>query len=317
MPGQDPPSTRAAVYRRYGPPEVVRVMDVPKPAPRDNQVLIRVHATTVSAADWRMRRAVPFVVRLMTGWWRPKKIQILGMEFSGTVEAAGRAVTRFRPGEAVFGSPGFRFGAHAEYICLAEDELLAIKPAPLSFEEAAAVLFGGVSALFFVRKARIELAKLFGAHVTAVCSTGNVELVRALGADAVVDYTREDFASGGRVYDVVIDTVGKSGFARSLRALKRGGCYVRVGGSGRMASILWGIVQEKWAAATGAARVTGGVGRGTVADVNYLRDLIEAGRLRTVIDRRYSLADIAEAHRYVEKGHKKGHVVVLIAPAGE
>ena len=323
---------KAAVYRRYGPPEVLQIEDVEKPVPNDSQVLIRIHATTVSAADWRMRRAVPFIVRFMTGFWRPKKIQILGMEFSGTVESVGRAVTRFGEGDPVCGSTGFKFGAHAEYICLREDALLAIKPLNMSFEEAAAILFGGVSALHFLKKAKIQggqkvliygasgsvgvfavqLAKHFGAHVTGVCSTANLDLVKSLGVDAVVDYTSEDFSKIGRVYDTVFDTVGKSGFLRSLKSLKRGGCYVRVGGSGRLSSILGGIVQEKWASITGVAKIIGGMGSGTAEDLCFLKGLIEAGKLRTVIDRRYSLAEIAAAHRYVEAGHKKGHVVIVL-----
>jgi NADPH:quinone reductase-like Zn-dependent oxidoreductase len=327
---------KAAVYRRYGPPEVIQIQELEQPVPKDNQVLIRIHATTVSAADWRMRRAMPFIVRFMTGLWRPNKIQILGMEFSGTVESVGRAVTRFREGDQVFGSPGFKFGTHAEYICQPEDALLALKPVNMSFQEATAVLFGGVSALHFLRKAHIQagqhvliygasgsvgvfavqLAKHFGANVTAVCSTANLGMVKSLGADAVVDYTREDFSRAGRVYDMVFDTVGKSGFSRSLQSLKRGGFYVRVGGSGRLSSILWGIVQEKWASGTGAAKVIGGVGRATGADLSFLKGLIEAGKLRTVIDRRYPLAEIAEAHRYVEAGHKKGHVVIVLEQAG-
>jgi NADPH:quinone reductase-like Zn-dependent oxidoreductase len=323
---------KAAVYRRYGPPEVIQIEEVEKPVPQDKEVLIRIHATTVSAADWRMRRAVPFLVRFMTGFWRPKKIQILGMEFSGTVESAGRAVSRLRVGDHVFGSTGFKFGAHAEYLCLAEDALVAIKPVNLSFEEAAAILFGGVSALHFLRKANIQagqklliygasgsvgvfavqLAKHFGAHVTGVCSTANLDLVKSLGADAVVDYTTEDFSRTGQVYDTVFDTVGKSGFTRSLKSLKRGGFYVRVGGSGRLLSILGGILQEKWATMTHAAKIVGGVGFGTGEDLSFLKGLIEAGKLRTVIDRRYPLDEIAAAHRYVEAGHKKGHVVIVL-----
>src|SRR5713226_6708328 len=270
---------KAAVYRRYGPPEVVQIKDVEKPVPKDNQVLVRIHATTVSAADWRMRRAVPFIVRFMSGLWRPKKIQILGMEFAGMVESVGKAVTRFGEGDHVFGSTGFKFGTHAEYVCLPEDALLAIKPVNMTFEEAAAVLFGGVSALHFLRKAKIhagqkvliygasgsvgifavQLAKHFGAHVTGVCSTANLDLVKSLGADEVVDYTREDFSRAGRVYDVVFDTVGKSGFSRSLKSLKRGGFYVRVGGSGRLSSIFGGILRMMWISTTGAAKVIGGM----------------------------------------------------------
>ena len=326
------PHMKAAVYTRYGPPEVVQVKDVEKPVPRDNEVLVRVHATTVSAADWRMRRAVPLIVRFMTGLLAPKKIRILGMEFAGKVESVGKAVTRFGQGDHIFGSPGFRFGAHAEYICLPEDALLAIKPVNMTFEEAAAVLFGGVSSLHSLRKAKIQagqkvliygasgsvgvfavqLAKHFGAHVTGVCSTANMDLVKSLGADEVVDYTRQDFSRAGRVYDIVFDTVGKSGFSRSRKSLKRGGFYVRVGGSGRLLSILAAILQEKWASITGAAKVIGGMSDGVTGDLSFIKGLIEAGKLRTVIDRRYSLDEIAEAHRYVEAGHKKGHVVIVI-----
>lgn len=323
---------KAAVYNRYGPPEVVLIKDVEKPVPKENQVLVRIQATTVSAADWRMRRAVPFIVRFITGFWRPKKIQILGMEFAGKVESVGKAVIRFGEGNQVFGSTGFKFGTHAEYVCLDEDALLAIKPINMTFEEAAAVLFGGVSALHFLRKGNIQagqrvliygasgsvgvfavqLAKHFGAHVTGVCSSANLDLVKSLGADAVVDYTREDFSRAGRVYDMVFDTVGKSGFSRSLKSLKRGGFYVRVGGSGRLSSILGGIVQERWASITGAAKVIGGVGGGAAGDLSFLKRLIEAGKLRTVIDRCYSLNEIVEAHRYVEAGHKRGNVVIVL-----
>jgi NADPH:quinone reductase-like Zn-dependent oxidoreductase len=323
---------KAAVYSKYGPPEVVQIKDVEKPAPKDNEVLVRIHATTVSAADWRMRRAVPIIVRFMTGLWAPKKIQILGMEFAGKVESVGQAVTRFGEGDQVFGSTGFKFGAHAEYICLPEDALVAIKPVNMTFEEAAAVLFGGVSALHFLRKAKIQarqkvliygasgsvgvfavqLANHFGAEVTGVCSTANLDLVKSLGAADVVDYTREDFSRAGRVYDIVFDTVGKSGFSRSLKSLKRGGFYVRVGGAGRLSSILGGILQEKWASITGAAKVIGGMGGGGAGDLSFLKVLIESGKLRTVIDRRYSLDEIAEAHRYVEAGHKKGNVVIVL-----
>lgn len=324
---------KAAVYTRYGPPEVVQVKDVEKPVPRDNEILVRIHATTVTPADWRFRKAEPsFLIRVMNGFWRPKKVNILGMEFAGTVESVGKAATRFVEGDQVFGSRGFKYGAHAEYVCVPENSLVAIKPVNMTFEEAAAVLFGGVSALHFLRKGKIQagqnvliygasgsvgifavqLAKHFGAHVTAVCSTANLELVKSLGADEVVDYTREDFSRAGRVYDMVFDTVGKSGFSRSLKSLKRGGFYVRVGGSGRALSILRAILEGMWASVTGAAKVIGGVAGGTAGDLSFLKGLIEAGKLRTAIDRRYSLDEIAEAHRYVEAGHKKGNVVIVL-----
>ena len=322
---------KAAVYTRYGPPEVLEIKDVEKPVPKDNEVLVRVHATTVCAADWRMRKADPFIVRFMNGIRAPK-IHILGTEFAGKVESVGKAVTRFREGDEVFGSTGFKFGAHAEYVCVPEDGQLAIKPVNMEFEEAAAVLFGGVSALHFLRKAKlqaghkvliygasgsvgvfaVQLAKHFGAHVTAVCSTANLDLVKSLGANEVVDYTREDFSRAGRVYDIVFDTVGKSGFSRSLKSLKRGGSYVLVGGSGRLSFILELILRGMWASLTGAAKVITGVTSPAAGDQAFLKGLVETGKLRTVIDRRYSLDEIAEAHRHAEAGHKKGHVVVLL-----
>lgn len=324
---------KAAVYSRYGPPDVLQIRDVEKPTPKDDEVLVRVHATTVCAGDWRMRKADPFFIRFMNGFWSPTKVNILGMEFAGTVESVGKAVTRFREGDSVFASTGFKFGGCAEYVCVAEGGEVAIKPVNMTFEEAAAVLFGGVSALYFLRQAGIQagqkvlvygasgsvgvfavqLAKHFGARVTGVSSAANLEMLKSLGADEVVDYTREDFSKAGRVYDVVCDTVGKSGFSRSLRSLKRGGCYVRIGGSGRLLSILGGMLEGLWISMTGAAKDISGVARGTAEDLSLLKGLIEAGKLRTVIDRRYSLDEIAEAHRYVEAGHKKGHVVIVLA----
>jgi len=326
---------KAAVYTRYGPPDVLEIKDVEMPVPRDNDVLVRVHATTVAAGDWRVRKGDPWIGKFMTGLWSPRKrFRILGMEFAGRVESVGKAVTRFAAGDQVFGASGFTFGAHAEYVCVFEDGLLEKKPANMSFEEAAAVLFGGVSALHFLRKAKIQagqkvliygasgsvgvfavqLAKHFGAHVTGVCSTANLDLVKSLGADQVVDYTREDFSKASRGYDVVFDTVGKSGWSRTLKALKRGGFYVRVGGSGRLTSILGDVFRGILVSLTGAAKVVGGVSRGAAGDLSFLKGLIETGELRTVIDRRYSLDDIAEAHRHAEAGHKRGHVVILLEP---
>jgi len=330
---------KAAVYHRYGPPEVVQIEDVEKPAPKDNDVLVRIYATTVCTADWRLRKAEPFFIRLFNGLSRPTKTNILGMELAGIVESVGKAVTRFHIGDQVFGGTGFKFGAHAEYACVPENGLLAAKPVNMTFEEAAAVMFGGFTALDFLRRAKIQagqkvlvygasgsvgvftvqLAKHFGAHVTGVCSTRNLELVKSLGADEVVDYTREDFSRAGRVYDIVYDTVGKSGFRRSLKSLKRGGFFVRVGYSGEPLSIPGGILGGLWASLTGAAKVIGGVARGTAEDLSFFKELIEAGKLRTVIDRRYSLEQIAEAHRHAEGGHKRGHVTVVLRadePAG-
>ncbi len=326
---------KAAVYRRYGPPEVVQIEEVEKPVPKDNELLVRIHATTVAAADWRFRSANPFLIRFMNGLWRPKKIQVLGMEFAGKVESVGTAVTRFAVGDLVFGSTGFKFGAHADYACLPEDGQLAIKPVNMTFEEAAAVLFGGLTALYFLRKAdvqpgeevlvygasgsvgvfAVQLAKHFGARVTGVSSTTNLELVKSLGADEVVDYTQDDFSRAGPIYDIVFDTVGYSGFSRSLRSLKPGGRYVRVGGSARLWPMLGGMLRGMWTNMTGAAKVVSGVTHGTAEDLSFLKGLIESGRLRTVIDRHYSLDEIAEAHRHAQAGHKKGHVVIVLQQA--
>ena len=321
---------RAAVYRRYGPPDVVQIEDVEKPAPKDNEVLVRIHATTICAPDWRFRKPTPFFIRFMNGLWRPKKITILGLELAGTIESVGKSVTRFRAGDQVFGSTGFKFGAHAEYACLPEDGMLERKPNTMTLEEAAAIPFGGISALHFLREAKIhagqkvliygasgsvgtgavQLAKHFGAHVTGVCSTANLELVKSLGADAVVDYTREDFSRAGRVYDIVCDTVGKSGFFRSMKALKRGGVYVQIGPA------LSSLTGAMWTKITGAAKVITGMARPKPGDLGFLGDLAEAGELRTVIDRRYPLNEIAKAHRYAEAGHKKGNVVIIIEEKG-
>ena len=319
---------KAAVYDRYGPPDVVHVADVETPVPKDNEVFVRIHATTVCAADWRLRKADPFLVRFMNGLWKPKR-HILGAEFAGTIESVGGNVTRFRAGDDVFGNTGFQFGAHAEYFCLPENGALETKPRNMTHEEAAAVTFGAVSALSFLRRAKIQagqrvliygasgsvgvfavqLAKHFGAHVTGVCSTANLGLVQSLGADAVVDYTREDFSTAGRVYDIVFDTVGKSGFSRTMRSLKRGGAYVLIGGF----PLLPTAVGSLWAAITRSARVVTGVASLAAGDMAFFKTLIEQGQLRTVIDRRYPLEQIAEAHRYAEAGHKRGHVVILVS----
>jgi NADPH:quinone reductase-like Zn-dependent oxidoreductase len=330
---------RAAVFTRYGPPEVIQIKEVAKPAPKDNEVLVRVRATTVAAADWRIRKADPFVARLFSGLWRPKRIQTVGMEFSGTVESVGTSVTLFRPGDEVFGGTLFKLGCQAEYVCLAEDGMIAPKPFNMPLEEAAAVFFGGITVLGFLGKAPIQngqkvliygasgsvgvfavqLAKHFGAEVTAVCSTANLELVKSLGADAVVDYTREDFSRAGGIYDMIFDTVGKSGFWRSMKCLKRGGFYVLVAGIGGkyfIANVLCSLLGGLWGSVTGRARIIGSPKQGGIQSLLLLKELIEARKVRTVIERRYSLAEIADAHRHAEGGHKKGHVLVVIEHSG-
>jgi NADPH:quinone reductase-like Zn-dependent oxidoreductase len=330
---------KAAVYGKYGPPDVLKIAEVEKPVPGRDEVLVRIHAATVCAGDVRFRKADPFFLRLLNGLLKPKRTKVLGMEFAGTIEAVGGKVARFSPGDRVFGSTGFKFGTYADYACVSQHGLLAVKPPGVPDDDAAAIPFGGISALYFLRRGSIEpgqkvlvygasgsvgtfavqLVRRFGAHVTGVCSTANLELIRSLGAEEVIDYTRADFSIAGRVYDIIFDTVGKSGFWRSMKSLKRGGSYVMassVPAASTMKSLVFGLLSPwlggMWASLTGAGNVIGGIARGKAQDLSFLMSLIEAGELRTVIDRRYLLDEIAEAHRYVEVGHKKGNVVVAV-----
>ena len=319
---------KAAVCTAFG---ALEIREVEKPAPQGNEVLVRLHATTICAADYRVRRAYPlrWILAVFKAW----KPDILGMEVAGTVESVGKGVTRFRAGDLVFGGTGFKLGAHAEYACVRETQL-ELKPVNMSLEEAAAVVFGGLTALCFIRLAKIQpgqnvlvygasgsvgvfavqLAKHFGAHVTGVSSTANLALVKSLGADQVVDYTKEDFSETGQTYDAIFDAVGKAGHRRSLKCLKRGAPYVIVAPSGGILSILGDIPRQQWISLTGAAKIVGGVTRPADGDLAFLRSLIEAGTLRTVIDRCYSFDQISEAFDYAEKRHKKGHVVILLEP---
>jgi NADPH:quinone reductase-like Zn-dependent oxidoreductase len=321
---------KAAVSARYGPPEILTLAEVPTPVPGDREVLVRVHASTVCYGDWFIRKGPP-LVRVMNGLLRPK-VQILGVDLAGTVESVGRSVTKFASGDQVFGSRGDKFGAHAEYTCVAEDGFLAHKPANMSPEEAATIFVGGCCALYFLRKANIQpgetvlvhgasgslgtfavqLAKHFGAHVTAVCGPANLDLVKSLGADKVIDYTRQDFTQEAGGYDVICDVLGKAGFPRNLRALKRGGRYLHIGMPAGVAQISAVLLRGLWTHVTGAARFLAGPAAPVQRDLEYLKSLIEAGHLRTVIGRSYPLSDIAEAHRYAEGGHKVGNVVILV-----
>ena len=321
---------KAAITTRYGGPEVLEIRDVPAPVPGDHEVLVRVDASTVCYGD-RMMRQGPLLVRLMTGLRRPK-ISILGVDLAGTVVAVGARVRRFAPGDQVFGSRGDKFGAYAEFACVAEDGLLAKKPSTMTTAEAAAMFVGAACSLHFLRKAGIQpgervlvhgasgslgtfavqLAKHYGAHVTAVCGTANVELVTSLGADAVIDYSSQDFTRGGPTYDVICDVMCKAGFPRSLRALKPGGRYLLVGFPDGILAIAAAMLRGLWTHVSGRAVFLTGPAAPVQADLEFLKALAERGELRSIIGRTYALHDIVEAHRHADTGHKVGNTVVVI-----
>ncbi len=318
---------KAIIYEQYGPPEVLQVKEIDQPVPTDNDVLIKQHATSVNSGDWRLRIPDPFLARLMNGLTRPKKFPILGTIVAGEVESIGKDVTRFQKGDQVFGSTGIAMGTYAEYVCLSEDGVLAPKPANMSFEEAATVPFGALTALHFLRKgnvrsgqkvlvygasgavgtAAVQIAKSLGTEVTGVCSTTNLELVKSLGADKVIDYTTEDFSTIGDIYDAIFDTVGKSPFSWCVRSLKKDGYYLR-GVHMSPAPILRGI----WTQLTSSKKVVGGMADETLEDLLFLKELIEKGEFKPVIDKIFPMEQIVEAHAYAEKGHKKGNVVIIM-----
>ena len=318
---------KAIVYTKYGLPDVLQLKEVVKPTPKDNEVLIKIYATTVTSGDSRMRRADPFPIRLFNGLIKPRKVIILGNELAGEIEAVGIDVKLFRKGDPVFGQAGLNLGTNAEFICLPEDGALAIKPANLTYEEAAVIPFGGNTALHFLKKgnirsgqkvliygaagslgtAAIQIAKHFGAEVTGVCSTTNIELVKSLGADKVIDYTNEDFTQSGQTYDIIFDTTGKSPFSGCLKSLKKNGIYLRA-----VHMALSSIVRGLWTSMTSSRKVIGGVATELKENLVFLKELVEAGKLKPVIDRRYPFEQIAEAHKYVDKGHKKGNVAITV-----
>jgi NADPH:quinone reductase-like Zn-dependent oxidoreductase len=318
---------KAIVYAKYGPPEVLHLQDKDKPVPKDNEVLIKIYATTVTSGDARMRRADPFAVRFFNGLTAPKKITILGNELAGKIEAVGKDVKLFITGDAVFGQTGLSLGANAEYICLPEDGSLAIKPANITYEEAASIPFGGSTSLHFLRKANIskgqkvliygasgslgtaavQLAKYFGAKVTGLCSTANMELVRSLGADQVIDYTREDFTRSGLTYDIIFDTVGTSPFSGCIKSLNEKGVYLRA-----VHMTLPPVLRGLWTSVLSSKKVIGGIAIERKENIIFLKELIEAGKLKPVIDKVYPFEQTAEAHRYVDTGRKKGNVVIRV-----
>ena len=318
---------KAIVYTRYGSPDVLQLKEVAKPAPKDNEVLIKIYATTVTSGDCRVRKADPFAIRFFNGLTKPKKTTILGNELAGEIEEAGKNVKLFRKGDQVFGQAGMGLGANAEYICLREDATLVFKPKNLTYEEAASIPFGGNTALHFLRKgnirssqkvliygasgslgtAAVQLAKNFGADVTGVCSTVNVELVKSLGADKVIDYTKEDFTKIGQTYDIIFDTTGKSPYSGCVKSLKQKGIYLRA-----VHMSLSSIVRGLWTSMTSSKKVIGGVASELKENLVFLKELIDMGKLKPVIDRCYPFEQIVEAHRYVDKGHKRGNVAITV-----
>ena len=326
---------KAVIWTKYGHPEVLQLQEVEKPIPKEDEVLIRIHATTVTAGDCEIRSLkMPLIIglpmRIWLGLLKPKPQTIPGTEIAGVVEAAGKDVTKFQPGDKVFGAAGMSFGANAEFISLPENPGdmeggVSHKPANMNFEEAATVPFGGRDALHFIRLGKlqpghkilingaggsigtfaVQLAKLEGAEVTAIDSGPKLDMLRGLGADHVIDYTQEDFTSSDVVYDVIFDVVGTLKFSRTNRSLKDNGIYL-------LANPATQILSGLWTRLTTNRKVLMQTASGTIEDLVYLRELIEAGKLRTVIDRHYPLEQIVEAHRFVEGGGKLGNVVIIV-----
>ena len=321
---------RAIIYERYGAPDVLQLKDVAKPAPKDNEVLIKICATTVTSGDWRARSLnVPagfgLMSRLFFGVSRPRQ-PILGTELSGVVESVGKSASKFKVGDKVFAFSGAGMGCYAEYKCMPEDGAVALKPANLTFDEAAAMSFGGTTALNFFKRgklqsgekvlvngasggvgtAAVQLARHFGADVTGVCSAANVEVVKSLGAAHVIDYTKEDFTQNGETYDVIVDTVGTAPFSRIKSSLKERGRLLLVLGT------LPDLLQIPWVSMTSSKKIIAGPASERAEDLRFLAELAQAGEFKPVIDRRYPFERIAEAHSYVDTGRKKGNVIITL-----
>lgn len=316
---------KAIIYQKYGPPEVLQLAETEKPVPRDNEILIKMKATAVNSADCRLRRADPFLVRLIFGLFKPRN-PVLGMIVSGEVEKTGKNVTLFREGDQVFGSTELLLGAYAEYTCVPEDITLALKPASWTFEEAASVPFGAHTAISFLKMActqpgkkvmiygasgavgtaAVQLARHLGAEVTAVCSTANLDLAKSLGAHHVLDYTKEDFSKINEKWDIIFETVGKIPVHLIARLVKEGGSLIL--GS----ALLKGMIQGKWISWTRKCRVIMGSAKATRKQLDQLRELMETGAIQPVIDKTYTLDQMAKAHQYVDTGHKKGNVVIRV-----
>jgi NADPH:quinone reductase-like Zn-dependent oxidoreductase len=326
---------KAIVANKYGSPEVLELQEVAKPTRKANEVLVKVYATTVTAGDARTRsfnvpRSLWLPARLTLGLTKPKKA-IPGMVLAGEVEAVGNAVKRFKKGDQVYGYDITRLSTYAEYACVPESAALALKPSTVTYEEAAAVPFGAITALYFLRKgnlrsgqrvlvygasgsvgtAAVQIAKAFGAHVTAVCSTSNIEMMKSLGADRVIDYTRDDFTQSGESYDILFDTVGKTTLSSSLESVKHTGVYLQAAASPAL------MIQMRRAAGRTGKTLIAGTANPTADDLVSVTELVETGKLKPVIDRCYPLAQMVEAHRYVDQGHKKGNVVITVAPSNQ
>ena len=319
---------RAIVYEQYGPAEVLQVKELPKPVPKEGELLVQVRATIVTPTDCSFRQGAPPIVRLVSGLTGPKKM-ILGVELAGEVAAVGRDVTHYKQGDQVYGASIHGLGAHAEYVCLREDGVLALKPANMSYGEAAAVCDGALTSLIFLRNRAhirsgqtvlingasgsvgsfaVQLAKYYGAEVTGVCSGANMELVASLGADRVIDYTKEDFTTSGQRYDIIFDTVAKRSFSECAGSLTRNGAYLTtVPTLAFMFRMLTTSIGNGKKAVFAASSLSW-----KHEDLVFLTGLIETGKLKSVIDKHYTMDQIVEAHRYVEQGHKRGNVVIAL-----